>query len=661
MSYVLGIDLGTTYTAAAVSRDGRPEMITLGERAPSVPSVIYVGPGDEVLVGHAAERRALTEPERVAREFKRRFGDPTPILLGEATYSVERLSARVLRWVRDTVAQREGEGPLRTALSHPANWGPVRKELYEQVLDIAGLDQRVLIPEPVAAAVHYASMHRVAAAVTLGVYDLGGGTFDAAVVHKEKGAFHVWGQPGGIERLGGVDFDAAVIGHVVSCLGGAVEQLNPEDPVAGTALGQLQAACVQAKEALSSDVEVAIPVLLPNWHGQIRLTRSQFEQMIRPAIEDSVEALLRVIREASVDLDDLDAVLLVGGSSRIPLVSQLVKYAVPAEVAVNDPEHAIALGAARYAETTTHQKPRVSDRTVIPFPRRRGGRTDSPDEGPTGEPATRQTGTRQTGTRQTGTRQTGEATAAPTAEPDITRAIARPGIPGVVAGVLAAGILAVAILAPSFAPPDRPSAGLLRIAAKDPGQGAVRIPLGEADRFDFAVFNPPDGAERVRIDFSFLGIPLGKTTNRSLDREGSATLRANGVEVLAAGPLDGKVVLLDSNGGQVASYNIEVEPAGWGWLPAAGWLPLVLALIAFAESLLRPIRRTGRMRPSALLRMGMLGCGLGIAAVLAPWVVGFGDATIASLVVGGVLGAGAGVSVALALARRARAAVPALA
>ncbi|MFV1989893.1 MAG: Hsp70 family protein, partial [Acidimicrobiales bacterium] len=108
MGYVLGIDLGTTWTAAAVSRNGRVDIVGLGNRHAVVPSVVYLRDDEEVLIGEAAQRRSTTDPDRVAREFKRRIGDPTPILVGTTPYSAEALSAKVLRWVVDRVAEREG-------------------------------------------------------------------------------------------------------------------------------------------------------------------------------------------------------------------------------------------------------------------------------------------------------------------------------------------------------------------------------------------------------------------------------------------------------------------------------------------------------------------------------------------------------------------------
>ncbi|HKE73439.1 MAG TPA: Hsp70 family protein, partial [Acidimicrobiales bacterium] len=134
MAYYLGIDLGTTYTAAAAERSGVVEAQTLGNRSASVPSVVFLRDDGEILVGEAATRRATTDPGRVAREFKRRLGDPTPIILGGTPYAAEMLMARLLRWSVDRVQEQQGEPPRAIALTHPANWGPYKLDLLTQAV-----------------------------------------------------------------------------------------------------------------------------------------------------------------------------------------------------------------------------------------------------------------------------------------------------------------------------------------------------------------------------------------------------------------------------------------------------------------------------------------------------------------------------------------------
>jgi actin-like ATPase involved in cell morphogenesis len=347
VGYSLGVDLGTTYTAAATWRDGRTEVATLGSRSDSVPSVVLMRDADTVLTGEAAERRAATEPDRVAREFKRRVGDTTPIFLGGSPYSAELLMSELLQWVVSEVSQREGGAPDRVAVSHPANWGAYKRELLDNAVRQANLTNAITIPEPEAAAIHYSSTERVEAGDTIAVYDLGGGTFDAAVLRKTETGWETLGTPEGIERLGGIDFDAAVFAHVQRSLGGALEELDEDDPTAMAAVGRLRQECTDAKEALSSDTDASIPVMLPNLQTQVRLTRGEFEDMIRPQISMTLDAMRRALTSAGVTADQVKVVLLVGGSSRVPLVAQMVTADLGRPVNVDvHPKHAIALGAA---------------------------------------------------------------------------------------------------------------------------------------------------------------------------------------------------------------------------------------------------------------------------------------------------------------------------
>lgn len=353
MGYELGVDLGTTYTAAAKHRDGTAQIVELGTRAASIPSVIFLTDTEEILTGESANRRAVTEPGRVAREFKRRIGDPTPILLGGSPYSAESLSARLLEWVIAKVTEREGEAPSRVAVTHPANWGPFKLDLLHQAFRLANLDQVVTLTEPEAAAIHYSTLERVDPGTVVGVFDLGGGTFDAAILRKKTQGFDFLGDAEGIERLGGIDFDAAVFGFVQQSLGEVFEQLDANDPTALAAVSRLRRECVEAKEALSSDTEVTIPVVLPGVHTDLRLTRVELERMVRPSLTDTIGAMERAIRGASLQVDEVDVILLVGGSSRIPLVGQMVSSELGRPVAVDaHPKHSVALGAAWAAAPT---------------------------------------------------------------------------------------------------------------------------------------------------------------------------------------------------------------------------------------------------------------------------------------------------------------------
>ncbi|MFP5072099.1 Hsp70 family protein [Pseudonocardia nantongensis] len=361
MGYLLGIDVGTTRTAAAVSRTGshgHPEMVTLSDRSVDIPSVVYVAADGSLLFGDAAERRALTEPDRVAREFKRRIGDPTPISMGEHSFTPEELCALLTEHIVELVGRVEGGPPDRVAVTRPASWGGHKQDLVAGALAARGLTVRFLA-EPQAAALHYASNERVEPGATVAVYDLGGGTFDAAVVSKEAAGsvdtggtviggtlFTLLGRPDGVEQLGGADFDQAVLDHVREAAPQAFSELADNDPDAWTAMARLRRDCREAKEALSADTEVSIPVWLGEVRTTVRLHRSDFEERIRPRLDESVEALQRTIASAGLAGSGPSVVLLVGGSSRVPLVAQLVSAELGRPVQVDaDPKNAIAKGA----------------------------------------------------------------------------------------------------------------------------------------------------------------------------------------------------------------------------------------------------------------------------------------------------------------------------
>src|SRR6266508_2380291 len=160
MGYQLGVDIGTSFTAAALARSGRAELASLGARTLEIPTVVFLEAGGTLLVGEAAVRRGVAEPARLAREFKRRLGDPAPFLLAGSPYSPEALMAAVLRAVVAEVAIREGERPEHVTLTHPANWGPYKRELFDHVASLADVAPASTTTEPEAAALNFASTTR---------------------------------------------------------------------------------------------------------------------------------------------------------------------------------------------------------------------------------------------------------------------------------------------------------------------------------------------------------------------------------------------------------------------------------------------------------------------------------------------------------------------
>ncbi|MGY1640628.1 Hsp70 family protein [Geodermatophilus sp. SYSU D00703] len=374
MSYRLGIDLGTTFTAAAVEEGGRVEVVQLGDHAPQIPSAVFVREDGELLVGEAAIRRGAVQPDRLAREFKRRLGDRVPLVLGGQELTAEQLTARLLQAVVTEVRQRQGRPPDRIALTHPANWGAHRREVFLSAVRAAGVGSVTTLTEPAAAAVHYSSTERADTGDIVAVYDLGGGTFDAAVLRKAAREFELLGTPEGVAELGGVDFDDMVFRHVLRALEGTLDGLDPEDPAVLSALVRLRRECTEAKEALSTDAETTVPVALPGLPATgVRLTRAEFEDMIRADVDRTVGCMRRALASASVTPEHVRTVVLVGGSARIPLVAEALgsEFGRPLTVSTQ-PKMAVALGAALLAGG------------VLPPPPDGGGH-DQPDETTDGE------------------------------------------------------------------------------------------------------------------------------------------------------------------------------------------------------------------------------------------------------------------------------------
>ena len=250
------------------------------------------------------------------------------------------------------MSEQFGEQPQALVMTHPANWTEFQLHLLRQSFDEVGLAAAAFLTEPEAGAIDYAAAAGVQPGEMYVVYDLGGGTFDVALLRKEQEGFSQVGEAAGLERLGGIDFDEAVFQHVVAQLPAGVVDNARADPAAGRAMAQLRRACVEAKEGLSSEVAVDVPVVLAQLSTTVRLTRLEFEEMIRPPLRQTVDLVRRMLDGAGVAPAELSGILLVGGSSRIPLVSQVVQegLGVPTRVDAH-PKLVVARGAARSAAT----------------------------------------------------------------------------------------------------------------------------------------------------------------------------------------------------------------------------------------------------------------------------------------------------------------------
>jgi actin-like ATPase involved in cell morphogenesis len=351
MGYRLGIDLGTTFTAAAYIEDAGPRMLELGRRQVSMPSIMLVNEDGSLLIGEAAERRSATEPDRVIREFKRRFGDDVPFVVAGHAFTPVELQTEMLRWVLDNAEQRRPPVREHVVVTHPANWGPYKLRCLREMLASAGVTGATLCAEPVAAAIDFASSREVPDDANLVIYDLGGGTFDVAVVAKSDDGFRVLGTPLGDEHLGGSDFDEAVVIGTLERLG--LHDFDVDDPDVARGLIALRRECVEAKEALSTEVSTQISSLLPGAVRRVQFNRREFEELIRYLLDASVATTRRALRLAGVEIADLHAVVLVGGSSQIPLVTELLTRELGVPVILStSPKNTIALGAALHARFT---------------------------------------------------------------------------------------------------------------------------------------------------------------------------------------------------------------------------------------------------------------------------------------------------------------------
>ncbi|MCJ1706453.1 Hsp70 family protein [Microbacterium sp. VKM Ac-2923] len=355
--YFLAIDVGTSRTAAATARstpDGAllAAPLPLGRNADSTPTTVFVSDSG-LLFGEAAERRGTAQPERLVREFKRRIGDDVPIVAGDRRFSPQDLFALIVGWVIGTAVEREGQHPEGIAVSVPVTWGEYRTQLVRDAIGRLGWNDVQVITEPEAAARHYESTHPLDIGRALAVYDFGGGTFDTVILQKTvDGHVDFVGSPVGIPDLGGADFDDMVLRHTVRAAGIPASALAGvhTDPGMRMALASLRRECVDAKESLSFDGEAVVPVLIGDGHGAVRLTRAEFEDMIEPEIARTVEVLEIALEQSGLTADDLDAILLTGGTSRIPRVAQLLSERFDRPIAVDaDPKAIIALGAARTA------------------------------------------------------------------------------------------------------------------------------------------------------------------------------------------------------------------------------------------------------------------------------------------------------------------------
>ncbi|MEO7396957.1 MAG: Hsp70 family protein, partial [Ilumatobacteraceae bacterium] len=319
-------------------------------------------------VGRVADDLSATHPESTLRALKNRLGDQAPVVLDGRPHQVVSLVAALLRQIYADSVRQMGEPPTEVRLTHPATWNRPRLNRLLEAAAKAELPNPALVPEPVAAALSFASEVGVPAGAHVVVYDLGGGTFDTAVVTASGGGFNIVGRPSGDQNIGGELFDEIIVNH----LG---EQLPPDawdaiqvgdEPLWQQVGATLRNEARKAKETLSGNPYADLIVPLPTGLQQIRITRSEFEDLVRPYLSETVTLLQRCVAEAGLTAGDLAGISLVGGSSRSPIVEEMVKHAFPTVPVIRrgDPKTAVAAGAARAVRSSINAAPATGGRAT---------------------------------------------------------------------------------------------------------------------------------------------------------------------------------------------------------------------------------------------------------------------------------------------------------
>ncbi|MBR5489346.1 MAG: molecular chaperone DnaK, partial [Firmicutes bacterium] len=355
MAKVIGIDLGTTNSCVAVLEGGEPVVIANAEGNRTTPSVVGFAKNGERLVGETAKRQAITNPDRTIASIKRHMGEAYKVSVDGKEYTPQDISAMILTKLKNDAEAYLGEKVTEAVITVPAYFSDAQKQATKDAGRIAGLDVKRIVNEPTAASLAY-GLDKEEGEHKILIYDLGGGTFDVSILELAEGTFAVLATNGDT-HLGGDDFDGALLNYLADTFA----KENGVDLRADKMAHQrLKEAAEKAKKELSSAMttNVNLPFITVTADGPLHMnmdiTRAKFEQLTAHLVERTMEPMRKAMADAGVSNADIDKVILVGGSTRIPAVQEAVKRVTGKEPFKGiNPDECVAAGAAIQAGVLT--------------------------------------------------------------------------------------------------------------------------------------------------------------------------------------------------------------------------------------------------------------------------------------------------------------------
>ncbi|MBR4015296.1 MAG: molecular chaperone DnaK [Anaerotignum sp.] len=347
MGKIIGIDLGTTNSCVAVMEGGQPVVIVNSDGARTTPSVVGFAKNGERLIGETAKRQAITNPDNTISSIKRHMGESYKVDVEGKSYSPQEISAMVLQKLKADAESYLGESVTEAVITVPAYFNDAQRQATKDAGRIAGLDVKRIINEPTSAALAYGLDNETEQKIM--VYDLGGGTFDVSIIEIGDGVIEVLATNGNT-RLGGDDFDQRVIDYLVAEFKKAENMDLSKDKMA---MQRLKEAAEKAKKELSTvtSTNINLPFITMNQDGpkhlDVTLTRAKFDELTADLVDNTMGPVRQALSDAGLSASDIDKVLLVGGSTRIPAVQDAVKkYTGKEPFKGINPDECVAVGAA---------------------------------------------------------------------------------------------------------------------------------------------------------------------------------------------------------------------------------------------------------------------------------------------------------------------------